>query len=107
MHVKELRRCCTLLGLYKHFRWRSWLGVLDGVQLWFLFFLWLRSQNREKNQNFMEDFCVFFFFLTRDSKKDHTYPVMARVVWNTAHVVQLGVREGLRLNHAVFGVRDC
>lgn len=46
-------------------------------------------------------------FFTRDSKKGHAYPAMARVMGNTAHAMQLGARVGLWLSQGVFGVRDC
>lgn len=46
-------------------------------------------------------------FFTRDSKKGHAYPAMARVMGNTAHAMPLRAREGPWLSQGVFGVRDC
>lgn len=87
MHVKELKTCCTSLGVYKHFRWRSWLGALGGVRLGFLFSLWRRSwKNREKIK---ASWKIFYQGLKERPRISH----MARVMGNTAHALQLGVIE--------------
>lgn len=71
-----------------------------GSQLGFWFALWPGSWKKQGETRFHGG------YLLELKERPQAYSVVARPMWNTSHVTQLGIREGPWLSRGILGVRD-